>query len=262
MLPLQEALLFVCLALPALALSSQPQITAEELLAKVAERARQQNKKPPQREFIRTKTTLELDKKHNVKEREELTYRMVIIDGALYPRLIQKNGRALNPEEQAKEEEKETHFRNDGGNDANKEEGNTILLKLSEETAKRFDYAITGWEQTNGRAAYVVAVTPKPGLRAKTVEEQVMSRISGRIWIDKDEYEIARLELHLRKPVHFGLVGVLGAVHGFDFLLCRTRLQEGDWENSIVKVWVQFRILLDTRRIQYEESISELQPGE
>jgi hypothetical protein len=263
-LPVPWALLFVCLALPPAevpARSAQPQMTVEELLDKVAEHAKQQNSKPPKREFIRTKITSELDKKSNVIKREELKYRMVIINGVLYPRLIQKNELALNPEEQRKEEEKEASFRIGGGKDAKKQEGHTILVKLSEETAKRFDYAITGREQVNGRMAHVVTVTPKPGLPAKTKEERVMSNLSGRLWIDESDYEIAKLDVHLTEPVYFGVAGLLGALHAFDFCLSRNRLSEGDWENSLVKVGIQFRMLLDTRRVQYEERISLLPPG-
>jgi hypothetical protein len=258
---LQRALLLVWLAIPALAQPGQAEITVEELLTKVAERAKEQNGKPPRREFIRTKTTVELDKKHKVKEREELTYRMVIVNGELYPRLILKNGRALSPKEHAKEEGKEAAFRNDQGKDAESDEGNTVLLRLNEETARRFDYTITGTELVNGRTAYVVTVVPKPDLPAKSIEEQVMAQMSGRLWIDEAEYEVARFEVHLMKPVQFGVVGVLGALHELDFSVFRSRQLEGDWENSLVKAWLQFRIFLETRRFQYEERISELPPG-
>jgi len=258
--PLRLSLVLAWLALPALALATQPEMTVEELLNKVAERAKKERSKPPQREFIRTKITLEFDKKHKVKTREELTYRMVILDGVLYPRLIRKNGQALTPEEQANEEKKEAAFRNGQEKNAKSEQGNTVLMKLDEGTAKRFDFAITGREEVNGRGAYVVTVAPKAGLPAKTTQEQVMGHISGRLWIDENEYEIAKLEVRLTKSVHFGVVGLLGALHAFDFSVYRNRRLEGDWENSLVKIRLQFRVFLNTRRFQYEERISALPP--
>lgn len=253
-------LIFCLLVQPSLALAAEPLITVEELLAKVSERAKEQNSKPSQREFLRTTTTLELNKKEKVRKKEELTYRMVIIDGALYPRLIQKNGRALTAEEQRKEEDKEAAFRADQGRKTRKEEGNTVLLRLSGENARRFNYAITGTDRIEGREVFIVTVTPKPGLSAKTIEEQVMARISGRLWIDQVEHEIAKLELQLMKPIHFG-IGLLGALHQFEFNVCRKRLPDGEWENSTVDVSLHFRVLVDTHRIRYEEKVSALPPG-
>lgn len=253
-------LLLGSLVQPGPALAAEPVITVEELLRKVADRAKEQNSKPPQREFLRTKTTFELDKKEKIKKKEEHTYRMVIIDGAWYPRLIQKNGRALTAEEQRKEEDKEAAFKADQRRKTRKEEGNTVLMRLSGENAQRFNYAITGRDRIEGREVFVVTVTPKPGLRAKTTEEQVMARISGRLWIDQIEHEIARLELHLMKPIHFG-IGLLGALHQFEFNVCRKRLPDGEWENSTVNVSLHFRVLVDTHRIRYEEKVSALPHG-
>jgi hypothetical protein len=266
---LSVSLLLVCLLSaftgPALSAEAPPQtqVTAEQLLTRVAERARQEKSKPPGREFIRTKTTLELDKNNKVEKREELTYRMVIIDGALYPRLIRKNGRPLDPAEQKKEKEKEATFRTERHKDSDKQEkeGNTVLLKLSEEDAKRFDFSVAGRELVNGRAAYVVTVTPKPNLPAATTEHRVMSRISGRLWIDEGESEIAKLEVRLLKPLHFGL-GVLAALNSFDFSVHRNRLPDGEWENSVVKLALNFRVLLETTRLQYEEKVSPLPAGD
>ncbi len=270
-MPLLTALLFAFLAVPSTVLSAQPEpqsqpqppMTVQQLLTRVAERAKEEKSKSPHREFLRTKTTVELDKHQKVVEREELTYRMVIIDGALYPRLIRKNGQPLNSGDQKKEEEKEARFRTEHKKNPNKQEqeGNTVLLKINEDDAKRFDFAIAGREQLNGRSVWVVTINPKPGLPARTTEQIVMSRISGRLWIDDAESEIAKIEVRLLKPVHFGF-GVLAALNAFDFSVNRNRLPDGEWENSLVKLALNFRVLLDTTRVQYEEKVSPLPPGD
>ena len=89
-----------------------------------------------------------------------------------------------------------------------------------------------------------------------------MGHISGRLWIDEGEYELAKVEVCLGEPVHFGPVGVVGALNELTFSIFRNRCLDGAWENSLVKVWLQFRLLLDVERFQYEERISPLPPGD
>src|SRR5262245_48267833 len=110
---LGSAVIGICLISCVCARCAEQQLSVEDLLNKVADRAQQQLEQPPRREFFRTKTTLELDKRHNVVDRKGLTYHMVIIEGALYPRLVEKNGLPLTPEEQKREQEKEASFRNE-----------------------------------------------------------------------------------------------------------------------------------------------------
>jgi hypothetical protein len=241
----------------AFAEDSKPKLTVVELLQKASERAKEEKEKPPHREFYRTKLTLDLDKKQNVKKREELKYWMKLIDGALYPFLLEKNGQALTPEERKQEEEKEAAFRNKSEAKEEKKKSNSILAKINDETASRFDYQISGREVLKGRPACLITISPKPGLKSKTIEEQVMARLAGKVWIDEGDYSVARLEVRLLQPVQFGL-GILGSVSEFELKIDRTWLGEKDWENSKVSAWVQFRILFDPTRIRYEETISAI----
>jgi hypothetical protein len=231
--------------------------TAEEILARVAERARQIKGQPPRYEFTRTKTTLEFDKKQEVQSREEQTYRMVVIGGELYPRLIAKDGKPLSVERLNKQREEESKLKQKQRGHA--AEGDSILALLEERFAKRFAYEVTGHDTLNGRSAYVVSVSPKKGLPAKEVLEKVLARMAGRLWIDVEAAEVIQAEFGLTKPVKIGL-GVLGSVEGVQFHVRRDRLDDGSWINSKARLWLQFRILLDRKRIQYEESITDVAP--
>jgi hypothetical protein len=231
--------------------------TAEEILTRVAERARQIKGQPPRYEFTRTKTTLEFGKKHEVQSREEQTYRMVVIGGELYPRLIAKDGKPLSADQLSKQRAEELKFKQKQRGHA--AEGDSILALLEEKFAKRFAYAVTGRDTLDGRSAYVVSVSPKPGLPAKEILEKILARMAGRLWIDVEEAEVIQVELGLTKPVHIGL-GVLGSVEAVQLHVRRDRLAEGGWINSKARLKLQFRILLDRTRLQYEESITEVAP--
>jgi hypothetical protein len=232
--------------------------TTKELFERVSERERQTKDQPPRYEFTRTKTTLGYNKKGKVETRDEQTYRMVLIAGQLFPRLLAQNGQPLSGEELAKQQAKEAKFHNQD-HKKKAREGDSVLAQLKGEYADRVEFAVTGRDQLDGREVYVVSVQPKKGLPAKKVEERVIARLEGRLWIDALEYEVAKVDLALTEPVRIGW-GVLGAVDAFKLSIGRNRLADGGWINSAVHLWLQVRILLDTKRIQYDEAVSEVTP--
>ncbi len=227
----------------------------KELLSKVAERARETKEKAPHYEFTRTKITLEVDQKGHVESHEDETYRTIVLAGRFYPRLVARNGKPLSPAEAAKEREKEAEYERHPK--AGTKDADSILTHVKEGFAKLLEFEIAGQEKIDGRAAYVVSVRAKEGLRPSTVEERVISRIAGRIWIDTSEFEVVKVDLALTRPVRIGW-GVLGSVDQFKFVVRRNRLEDGEWVNSDVNIWLQFRILLRTKRVKYEERVSDI----
>src|SRR5207302_1546734 len=58
--------------------------------------------------------------------------------------------------------------------------------------------------------------------------ERILARVSGTVWIDAEDYEIARADLRLNSSVDvFG--GVLGSLKKMAVSLIRSRLPDGQW---------------------------------
>jgi len=56
--------------------------------------------------------------------------------------------------------------------------------------------------------------------------DRLLNRISGTLWIDSDEFELARADIQLRSEVNL-LGGVVGTLKKLVYTMTRTRLAEG-----------------------------------
>jgi hypothetical protein len=102
----------------------------------------------------------------------------------------------------------------------------------------------------NGRRAYRIAFEPKePDAPAHRVADRFLNRISGTLWIDAEEFEIARANVYLRSEVNL-LCGVIGSLKRLAFTATRTRQPEGVWLNTFSSGDFEGRKLLDAMRIK------------
>lgn len=100
---------------------------------------------------------------------------------------------------------------------------------VNEELFKRFEFTLVGRELTNGRPALVVDFVPAQGeLPERNINEKFLSRTAGRVWLDEEDYTIARLALRLTDRVNV-VGGLVGAVWEFSFGFERQRTPEGLW---------------------------------
>jgi hypothetical protein len=69
------------------------------------------------------------------------------------------------------------------------------------------------------------------------------------MWIDVDEFEVARADLQLGSEVDF-LGGVIGCLRKLAYTITRTRVAEGVWLHSASAGDFEGRKLLDSMRIK------------
>lgn len=168
----------------------------ETILHKVAERARSQRTMERSTPYTCTRETLteNFDRNGNVRERKV------------------KVG--------------QTHSRPGGAAEAEKwtsEQG----VSLDEELLRRFQFRVTAREIVEGRSTLVLTfVTKDPPAPIRRLQDRVLNRAIGTIWVDEAEFELARAEITLGEPVSFG---ILGAIHAFSFSFVRERTQDGNW---------------------------------
>jgi len=83
-------------------------------------------------------------------------------------------------------------------------------------------------ERINGREAMVWSFRPKPGYKAKTMGGRVYEAVTGKIWLDKAERQLARIEAEVTRDV--GIGGFLAKIEkGTRFELSQTRIEPGCW---------------------------------
>jgi hypothetical protein len=116
--------------------------------------------------------------------------------------------------------------------------------------AARFDFTLLGKTNLNGRTTYRISFQPKTPLPpVHRMVDRLLNQISGTLWIDAGEFEVARAEVALRSEVNL-LGGIIGSLKKLSFTLERTRVADGVWFSTLSSGDFQGRKLLDPTHIK------------
>jgi hypothetical protein len=223
-------------------------LTADAVIQKAVGQA-QGDGKSPQKDFTYTKVSVteELDAQGKVKERKEKVYQVYFKKGATYAKLVEVNGRAVGQADSKAQAETEASTKQLLG-DAKPTKGEKSFL--TPEIVARFDFKMTGEQVINDRKAYQISFAPKnPEPAVHGILDRLMNRLSGTVWIDAQEFEIARADLQLGSEVTL-LGGVAGSLKKLAYTMTRTRMADGIWLNSFSSGDFEGRKLIDSMRIK------------
>jgi len=225
-------------------------LTASEIIQKAVERG-QQDQQGSVPDFIYRKLTVteELDTAGKVKEHREKLYEISYRDGLSHAKLLQVNGHAPSDADLKQQSDNEMSVRQLTG-EKKKGNGDNRETFLTADLAARFDFVVVGTTNLNGRAAYQVAFQPKnPQLPVHHMVDRLLNQLSGTLWVDKDEFEVARAEVTLGKEVNL-LGGIIGSLKKLSYTLERTRVADGVWFSTLSNGDFLGRKLLDATHIK------------
>jgi hypothetical protein len=207
-----------------------------------------------QRDYTYTDREIEnkLDGKERIKSTEVKTYEILEIYGAPVQRLIEKDDKPLDAKEAAKEEEKIQKIidkRKNESDEARKKREEKELKeredgrKFVREVADAYDFKLVGTEQVGGREAWVIDGEPRPGFEPHMKESKFLSKFHGRVWIDKADLQLAKMDIEAIDTVSVGWV--LARIHkGTRVMLEQTRVNDEVWLPRHVSFKVDARIAL------------------
>ena len=234
----------VALALVIAAAAAAQQPDGREIMRRSA-RANDENWKLARNyTFLERVEQQQLDSAGQVKSKSVKTYDVTLLDGSPYRRLVEREDRALSPEEQKKEEERlqkslaqrsketagERQRRIDEWEKRRERDRQTML-----EVSEAFDFRITGDERVDGREVVVLEATPRQGYHPQSRTAKLLPHFRGRLWIDRQNYQWVKVEAQAIDTVTWGL-----------FLI---RLDPGarlSFEQSLVRneVWLPRQVLV------------------
>lgn len=214
---------------------SQDQI--KELIQKVAANDLENDKKQRDYTYIERDVENSLDGKGRTKSTETKTYEVLEIDGEQVQRLIEKDDKPISDKEAAKEEAKIQKIidkrKNESENDRAKraerekkdrEEGR----QFEREIADAYNFTLLGTELVGGREAWVISAEPRPGFVPHMKYANLLSKFRGRVWIDKADLQMSRLDVECLDTVSWGLF--LARFHrGSHFMIEQTRVNDEVW---------------------------------
>jgi hypothetical protein len=224
--------------------------STQDIVEQAVARAEATQAASAQRDFTYTKVTVleEFDSSGNIKDRKEKVYQVMFQNGLTRLKLTQVDGH----------DPSQGDLKKMGDNDA------TVQKLLAESKSKaaprdnflnrdlvaRFDFKLVRKDLVNGREAYEVTFQPKtPELPVHHFVDRLLNRLSGTLWIDAQEFEVARADVSLKSEVKL-LGGLVASLKKAAYSVTRTRVEDGVWLNTSSNGDFQGRKLMDDLRFK------------
>ena len=213
------------------------QVQMRQLFRVVADKDIENEKQQRDYTYIDREVQNKLDGKGQTKSTEVKTYEILEIYGAQVQRLIEKGDKPLDAKEAAKEEEKIQKIIDKRKSESDEERRKREERKVKEredgrkfvrEVADAYDFKLVGMEEVGGRDAWVIDGEPRPGFEPHMKESKFLSKFHGRVWIDKGDLQLAKMNIEAIDTVSVGWV--LARIHkGTRVMLEQTRVNDEVW---------------------------------
>jgi hypothetical protein len=224
----------------------------QQLFHVVAEKDIANDKRLRDYTYVERDEVHKLDGKGQVKSTEVKTYDVMELYGEQVQRLIAKDDKALDTKDAAKEEDKIQKIidkrKNESEGDRKKreekeEKDREENRKFVREVADAYNFKLVGTEMIGGREAWAIDGEPRPGFVPHMKESKFFAKFRGRVWIDKDELQLAKMDVECLDTISFGLF--LARFHkGSRLMLEQTRVNDEVWLPLHVTAKIDVRLAL------------------
>jgi hypothetical protein len=206
--------------------------------------------------YDKLQVMLKLDSDAKVEERTEKLYRVRIIQGVPFSRLIEVAGRELTEAELEQENEHEAAFQQglSGRNPkkAVREHEALIITNIMD----HFQFRVLSREAIQARQTLVLTFEAKPGKNDSSLQDRLLSRMVGTLWVDEETADVARLDVRLAKPFSLGVLGMLATIKECRMELLSKPMSDGTWLPEKTTLSLSARMLLSGMHMKMEETSS------
>lgn len=196
--------LLLLLAAFGAAQESQPRPDAQEIIRQSLSHWRRNTDAARNYTFQRRTVDDQLEKDGDLKKSEIETYQVSIIYGEPYEKLIARDDIPLSEKDQKKEEEKLNKFydkqKNMSDEDRQRERDkkqDKFRREIADELPVMLNYEIVGEDEFNGQPVWVLSATPKRDYHPNSMAGKLLSKLSGKVWITKNDYQWVKAEADL-----------------------------------------------------------------
>lgn len=186
----------------------------ETLLRESLKVGEQQRKLAENYTWRETRILRKLDKDGAVKDQASKTYEVTLIDGEEHERWVLEDGEPLTPSDEKKEQQKLAKAIADRQSESagqrekrlrKRQEEKDDHDRLMKAIPDAFQFRVIGMENVEGREAWKLEGTPRPGFRPFNRESGLMTKLRGHLWIDKQTLAWLRVDVETLDTISFGL---------------------------------------------------------
>jgi len=183
-----------------------------------------------------------LDKEGRAQRREIRQYEVFYVRGRPVRRLVARDNRALAGRDREREDRRVEQLV------AAIRQGRAVTetpgVRLSR-ILERYDFTARGGEVREGRCSLVFDFAARPG-DADLERDNLLQRLSGRLWVDEDEHAVARLEARNTSGLRFAF-GLGASVSMLSFAMAFTHMEDGVWLPRRLETYAEGRRILFRR---------------
>jgi len=206
-----------------------------------------------------------LDSDGRVKSEEVDDSIIIFVGEAPFEQLVKRNGRPPSAEEQRKQAEKLDKLKRETRQERvarlHEQEENRSFVR---EVPDGFDFQLIGEEVINRRPAYILRATPRAGYRAHGRYGKLMSKVEGKLWVDKQDFGWVKVEGDVTQSFSMGLF-LARVLHGSHITMEQTLFDDGIWMPKRIELRASARVLFvksyDINRILTYSDYQLLQPA-
>ena len=200
--------------------------------------------------YTKVEEELALDNKGQTKSKRVRQYEVFYVNGREVQKLVARDEKDLSPLEQAKEQERVRRlvlkYVADGAEDAgySRPEGqDEDELHISTFLrAARFTHPRR--ERFRGQEVIAFDIEPNPRYHAQNLNERLVQRLEGVMWVDERAHQVVRLEARLSNSAKIG-GGLLGSVQkGSEAVFEQTLINNEVWLPSYLEEHLSGRFLV------------------
>jgi hypothetical protein len=184
-------------------------------------------------------------------------------DGAV-ARLFMVNDTRLSDADEQKEQSRLTALLSDPARQRHRkqseDEDSARALKVLRALPYAFLYQFSGAGTGPTGPVNKFTFKPNPKFHPPDLETQVLTEMTGELWIDTSQLRVARLEAHLQQDVELGW-GLLGRLNKGGWLIIEQADVGGhQWRVVHFKMWMSGRVLFATKIFDTTEDGSQYAP--
>jgi len=225
---------------------AQSQPNAAEIVRKSLEKDRFNFEQAKDYTYRERSEVRSLDSSGKVNHREIETNEILILMGRPYERLVAKDDKPLSAKDQQKEQEKidKELARRQRETEKDKreyEKERRERRKFLDEFLSVFDLRVIGEEAWHGRPAWLIEAKARPGYKARERMAKIMQKVTGKIWIDKSDYNWVRVEAFTTDTISVGL-SLLRLGPNTRIVFEQTRVNDEIWLPGHLRIQADARV--------------------